>query len=53
MARIPLATRDQVAETEKPAYDAFMASRANRTNVGAYSLPVHMPEMARTIVGGG
>lgn len=49
MARIPLATRDQVAETEKPAYDAFMASRANRPNIGPYSLLLHMPEMAQRL----
>jgi 4-carboxymuconolactone decarboxylase len=30
MARIPLATRDQILEKEKPAYDAFIQSRANR-----------------------
>ena len=30
MARIPLVTREQIAEKEKPAYDAFMASRAGR-----------------------
>jgi 4-carboxymuconolactone decarboxylase len=29
MARIPLATRDQIVEKEKPVYDAFMVSRAN------------------------
>jgi 4-carboxymuconolactone decarboxylase len=49
MARIPLVTRDQVAETEKPAYDAFMASRANRPNIGPYSLLLHMPEMAQRL----
>jgi 4-carboxymuconolactone decarboxylase len=49
MARIPLATRDQVAETEKPTYDAFMASRANRPNIGPYSLLLHMPEMAQRL----
>ena len=25
MARIPLVTREQIAEKEQPAYDAFMA----------------------------
>jgi 4-carboxymuconolactone decarboxylase len=49
MARIPLATRDQIAEKEKPAYDAFMQSRAGRPNVGPYSLLLHMPEMARRL----
>jgi 4-carboxymuconolactone decarboxylase len=49
MARIPFVTRDQVAEQEKPAYDAFMLSRANRPNIGPYSLLLHMPEMAQRL----
>ena len=49
MARIPLVTREQVAEKEKPAYDAFMQSRAGRPNVGPYSLLAHMPEMAQRL----
>src|SRR5262245_10185117 len=49
MARIPLVTREQVADQEKPAFDAFMASRANRPNIGPYSLLLHMPEMAQRL----
>ena len=49
MARIPLVTRDQIAENEQPAYDAFMAARAGRPNVGPYSLLLHMPEMAQKL----
>ncbi|HEY2994647.1 MAG TPA: carboxymuconolactone decarboxylase family protein [Methylomirabilota bacterium] len=49
MARIPLVTREQVGEKEKPAYDAFMQSRAGRPNVGPYSLLAHMPEMAQRL----
>ena len=49
MARIPLVTREQIAETDKPAYDAFMAGRAGRPNVGPYSLLAHMPEMAQRL----
>src|SRR2546428_432288 len=49
MARIPLVTREQVAEKEKPAYDAFMQSRAGRPHVGPYSLLGHMPEMAQRL----
>jgi 4-carboxymuconolactone decarboxylase len=49
MARIPLVTREQIAETEQPAFDAFMASRANRPNIGPYSLLLHMPEMAQRL----
>ncbi len=47
MARIPLVTREQIADKEKAAYDAFMLSRANRPNIGPYSLLLHMPEMAQ------
>jgi 4-carboxymuconolactone decarboxylase len=49
MVRIPLVTRDQIIEKEKPAYDAFMLSRANRPNIGPYSLLLHMPEMAQRL----
>jgi 4-carboxymuconolactone decarboxylase len=49
MARIPLVTREQIAEKEKPAYDAFMLSRAGRANIGPYSLLLHMPEMAQRL----
>ena len=49
MARIPLVTREQVAEKEQPAYDAFMQARANRPNIGPYSLLLHMPEMAQRL----
>ena len=49
MARIALVTREQIAEKEKPAYDAFMASRAGRPNIGPYTLLLHMPEMAQRL----
>src|SRR5215813_7449547 len=49
MARIPLVTREQVAEKEQPAYDAFMQSRGNRPNIGPYSLLLHMPEIAQRL----
>ena len=49
MTRIPLVTREQIAEKEKPAYDAFMLSRAGRPNIGPYSLLLHMPEMAQRL----
>lgn len=49
MARIPLVTREQISEKEKPAYDAFMLSRAGRPNIGPYSLLLHMPEMAQRL----
>ncbi len=34
MARIPIVTRDRVAENEQPAYDAFMASRCQGRAIG-------------------
>ena len=49
MARIPLVTREQIAEKEKGAYDAFMQSRAGRPNIGPYSLLLHMPEVAQRL----
>ena len=49
MARIPLVTREQVAEKEQPAYDAFMQARAGRANIGPYTLLLHMPEMAQRL----
>jgi 4-carboxymuconolactone decarboxylase len=49
MARIPLVTREQIAEKEKPAFDAFMASRAGRPNIGPYTLLLHMPEVAQKL----
>ena len=49
MARIPLVTREQIADKEKPAFDAFMQSRAGRPNIGPYSLLLHMPEMAQKL----
>jgi len=49
MARIPLVTREQIADKEKPAYDAFMAARAGRPNIGPYSLLLHVPEMAQKL----
>lgn len=49
MARIPLVTREAVAEGERAAYDAFIASRGDRPNVGPYSLIAHLPEMAQRL----
>lgn len=49
MARIPLVTREAIADNEKDAYDAFTANRGGRPNVGPYSLIAHMPEMAQRL----
>lgn len=47
MARIPRVTRDEVAENERAAYDAFLAKRGGRLNTGPYSLLLHVPEVAQ------
>lgn len=49
MARIPLVTRDAVADSEKGAYDAFVERRGGEPKVGPYSLIAHMPEMAQRL----
>ncbi len=49
MARIPLVTRDAVAEHEKDAYDTFSERRGSEPKVGPYSLIAHMPEMAQRL----
>src|SRR5437899_634683 len=49
MARIPLATREQIAEKEQPVYCPFTESRTNRPSIGPYSLLLHMPEMAQRL----
>jgi 4-carboxymuconolactone decarboxylase len=49
VARIPQATRDDVPDEEKGAYDEFMKSRGGRPNVGPYSLLLHMPELAHRL----
>ena len=49
MARIPFVTRDDVHESERPAYDAFLDSRGGRLNAGPYALLLHMPELAQRL----
>src|SRR5256714_12757581 len=49
MDGIPLVTREQIAEKERSAYDAFMAARAGRPNIGPYTLLLHVPEMAQKL----
>jgi 4-carboxymuconolactone decarboxylase len=46
MPRIPFATREDVAVTEQPAYDAFLEQRGGQMNAGPYALLLHMPELA-------
>lgn len=47
MARIPFAKRDDVAEQEKAAYDAFVKDRGVIPESGPYALLLRMPEVAR------
>ncbi len=52
MARIPFVTRDDVDESERATYDAFVAMRAERPNkgpTGPFALLGHMPELAHRL----
>jgi len=49
MARIPFATRDDVNESERAAYDAFVKSRGSLPASGPYALLLHMPEVAQKV----
>jgi 4-carboxymuconolactone decarboxylase len=49
MARIPFATRNDIQEREKPAYDAFVQARGSAPAAGPYALLLHMPEVAQKL----
>lgn len=49
MARIPLVSREAIAEEEKGTYDTFTQSRGGQPTLGPYSLIAHMPEMAQRL----
>ena len=49
MARIPFVTRDDVNESERGAYDAFVEMRGSRPTAGPYALLLHMPEVAQRL----
>src|SRR5688572_14829760 len=49
MARIPFATRDDIEERERPAYDAFVKMRGSAPASGPYALLLHMPEVAQKL----
>ena len=49
MARIPFATRDDIKESEKPAYDAFVKMRGTAPASGPYALLLQMPEVAQRV----
>ena len=49
MARIPFITPEDVPESERAAYDAFVQKRGSRPNVGPYALLLHMPELAQRL----
>ena len=47
MARIPFVTENDVIESEKAAYDAFVRKRGSRPDAGPYALLLHMPDLAQ------
>lgn len=47
MARIPFVTRDDVLQSERAAYDAFVKKRGSAPDAGPYALLLHMPEVAQ------
>lgn len=52
MPRIPFVSRDDIDASELPAYDAFLAMRAERPNkgpTGPFALFGHMPELAHRL----
>lgn len=46
MARIPFVTENDVRESEKAAFDAFVRTRGSRPTAGPYGVLLHMPEVA-------
>ncbi|HKA45763.1 MAG TPA: carboxymuconolactone decarboxylase family protein [Burkholderiales bacterium] len=49
MARIPFATRNDVLESERAAYDDFLQKRGGRPNAGPYAILLHMPQLAQKL----
>jgi 4-carboxymuconolactone decarboxylase len=49
MPRIPFVTPDDVPESERAAYDAFVQKRGSRPVAGPYALLLHMPELAQRV----
>ena len=49
MARIPFVRPQDVAEKERPAFDAFVKTRGSLPEVGPYALLLHMPEVAQRL----
>ena len=49
MARIPFVTREDVLESERAAYDAFVQKRGRQPDAGPYALLLHMPELAQRL----
>lgn len=47
MARIPFVTRNDVPESERAVFDAFLQGRGGQLNSGPYALLLHMPELAQ------
>ena len=46
MARIPFVTRNDVRESERSAFDAFVKMRGSQPESGPYALLLHMPDVA-------
>ena len=49
MARIPFVTRNDVVESERAAFDAFVRERGGVPAAGPYALLLHMPEVAQRL----
>lgn len=49
MARIPFVTPDDIAQDEKPAFDAFVKERGEVPAQGPYALLLHMPLLAQKL----
>jgi 4-carboxymuconolactone decarboxylase len=49
MARIPLVSKEAVAEDERSAFDDFANSRGGPPNIGPYSIIAHMPHIAQRL----
>src|SRR5262245_25271392 len=49
MARIPFASRADIPESERAAYDDFLRQRGGQLTAGPYALLLHMPVLAQKL----
>ena len=49
MARIPFVTANDISESERSAFDAFIQKRGSLPDAGPYALLLHMPELAQRL----